>query len=159
MRIGIGYDIHRLVEDRKFILGGVEIPYRKGLLGHSDGDVLLHAIIDAALGAMSSGDIGEHFPNTALAYKDISSIELLKEAYLLISSKGYIVESIDSTIIAEEPSLTNFKKEMSVRISRVLHIRPENVNIKATTHEGLGALGRGEGIAAYAVVLLKNRSQ
>lgn len=155
MRVGVGYDIHRLVDKRPLYLGGVQIPYNKGLLGHSDGDVLLHAIIDAMFGAAGCKDLGEHFPNTNVAYKGVSSIELLKRAYGFLSKKGYSVKNIDSTVIAEEPMLSPFKKKIKARIADVLHISSEDVSIKATTNEGLGSLGKGEGIAAYAVVLLK----
>lgn len=155
MRIGIGYDIHRLERKRKLYLGGVHIPHNKGLFGHSDADVLLHAIIDAMFGAAGCGDIGEHFPNKDITYKGASSIKLLKQAYIIVSKRGYGVENIDSTIIAEAPLLTPFKKKMKQNIADALNMQAQDINIKAATNERLGAVGRGEGIAAYAVVLLR----
>lgn len=156
MRIGIGYDVHRLAEGRQLILGGVEIPFEKGLLGHSDADVLLHAICDALLGAAALGDIGRHFPDTSQEFKDINSLVLLERTGQLIKEQGYTIVNIDSTVIAQRPKLSPYLDEMAVNIGRVLNIIPEQVNIKATTTEGLGWEGSGEGIAAQAVVLLKN---
>lgn len=153
-KIGIGYDIHRLVEQRKLMLGGIEIPYLKGLLGHSDGDSVLHAICDAILGAMAKGDIGEHFPVTDPKYDNISSVELLKKVDELVKQNNYQIENIDTSIIAEEPKLGPFKKQMVRKIAQTLNIDEEKVNIKATTNEGLDAIGNGEAIAAHAVVLL-----
>ncbi len=153
-RIGIGYDIHRLVEGRKLILGGVEIPYEKGLDGHSDADVLLHAICDAILGAMCKGDIGEHFPNTDPAYKDISSIVLLEKVGDLLKEEGYCITNIDTMLQAEEPNIKSFKAAMKENIAKALSLDVETINIKATTQERLGALGNKEGIAAFASVLL-----
>jgi len=154
-RIGIGYDIHRLVEGRKLFLGGVEIPYIKGLLGHSDADVLLHAICDAMLGAVASGDIGEHFPDTDQKYQDISSVELLKIVGALLREKGFKIGNIDTIVIAEEPTISPFKKLMQAKIAQTLNIGEESVNIKAKTNEGLGEIGAKEAIACYAVVLLE----
>jgi len=154
MRIGIGYDIHRLVEERKLILGGVEIPYLKGLIGYSDGDVVLHAIADALLGALALGDIGQHFPNTDPDYKDIPSKEILKKAMQMVSAKKYDVNNVDTAIIAEEPKIMPFRDKMVDTIADTLGIDRSRVNIKATTNEGVGAMGRGEAIAAYAVVAL-----
>ena len=153
-RIGIGYDIHRLVEGRKLFIGGVEIPYIKGLLGHSDGDVLLHAICDAFLGALGQGDIGELFPDSDPKYHGISSVELLKEVNALVKKKGFLVGNIDTVVIAEEPILSPFKKPIQKKIAQVLSIREENVNIKAKTNEGLDEIGEGEAIAAYAVAII-----
>ncbi len=156
MRIGTGYDVHRLVADRDLILGGVKIPYEKGLLGHSDADVLLHAVMDALLGAAALGDIGRHFPDTDGAYKDISSIELLKRVRDLLADKLYVVENIDATIIAQRPKLAPYLPQMAANIAKVLGIEEDRVNIKATTEEGLGFTGEGLGIAANAVCLLES---
>ena len=153
-RIGIGYDIHRLVEGRKLFIGAVEIPYLKGLLGHSDGDVLLHAICDALLGAIAEGDLGEHFPDTDPKYHGICSVELLKIVMDLVKKKGYGISNIDAVVIAQEPTLTPFKKQIKERIASVLMISKESVNIKAKTNEGLGELGKKEAIACYAVAML-----
>jgi len=156
-RIGYGYDVHRLVEGRKLILGGVEIEFDKGLEGHSDADVVLHAICDAMLGAAALGDIGEHFPPDNLKYKDADSRELLKQVYKKVIASGWSqIENIDVTIMAERPKLGKFKSRMKKEIARTLKIDSSRVNIKATTTEGLGAVGRQEGIAAAAVCLLKN---
>jgi len=149
-RIGIGYDIHRLVEDRKLFIGGVEIPYIKGLLGHSDADVLLHAICDALLGAAGEGDIGEHFPDTDAKYRDISSLELLKSVGGLIKKKGFCVSNIDAIVIAQEPNLKPFKNRIEEKIAQALDLDQGVVNIKAKTNEGLGEIGNKEAIAAYA---------
>ena len=153
MRIGIGYDIHRLVEGRKLVLGGVEIKNPKGLLGHSDADVLLHAIGDAILGAISAGDIGTHFPNDDVKYKGISSIKLLERIADILKKNRNHVLNIDSVIIAEEPKLASHISAMKQNISQALGIKPEDVGIKATTNEQVGSIGRGEAIAAYAVIL------
>ena len=152
MRVGLGYDIHRLVEGRKLMLGGVEIPYIKGLEGYSDADVLLHAICDAILGAIGKGDIGIHFPDTDPAFKDIPSIELLDEVKETLKTSGYKIINIDSTLILEEPKLGPFKNKMKQIISRLLGVAEDMINIKATTQEGVGSIGRGEAIAAYAIV-------
>lgn len=150
MKVGIGYDVHKLVEGRRLILGGVEIPFEKGLLGHSDGDVLLHAICDALLGAAGKGDIGQHFPDTDPEYKDISSLILLEKVKGLI--KEYRINNIDSIVIAQEPQLAPYLEKMKENIAQVLKIDRGKINIKATTTEKLGSIGRGEGIAAYAMV-------
>ncbi len=154
MRIGTGYDVHRLVPERDLIVGGVKIPYEKGLLGHSDADVLLHAIMDALLGAAALGDIGLHFPDNDSAYKGISSLLLLKKTGELLLEKGYLIENIDSVIIAQEPKMRPYIEEMRKNIADVLEIEVEQVNVKATTEEGLGFTGAKEGIAASAVCLL-----
>ena len=159
MRIGIGYDIHRLVEGRNLILGGVRIPYERGLQGHSDADVVLHAISDALLGAASGGDIGELFPDTDPRYKDIKSAELLEKVYVLIKDKGYIINNIDTIIIAEEPKLTCFKKQIQQNIARLLNIPADRVGVKAKTNEGLGDIGKKEAIASYAAVLLELKKE
>jgi 2-C-methyl-D-erythritol 2,4-cyclodiphosphate synthase len=156
MRIGTGYDVHKLVEDRDLILGGVKIPYIKGLLGHSDADVLLHAIMDALLGAAALGDIGKHFPDHDNAYKDISSMDLLRKVKTLLENKLYVVENIDATIIAQKPKLATYIPDMIKNVANILDIEEDQVNIKATTEEGLGFTGEGLGIAANAVCLLEN---
>ena len=154
MRVGQGYDVHRLVEGRDLILGGVTVPYEKGLLGHSDADVLVHAVMDALLGAAALGDIGQHFPDTDPAYKGISSIELLKYVGALLEEKGYVVENIDATVIAQRPKLAAFRPQMAANIAEALHLEVGRVSVKATTEEGLGFTGSGEGIAAQAITLL-----
>lgn len=154
MRIGQGYDVHRLVEGRKLILGGVSIPYEKGLLGHSDADVLVHAVMDALLGAAALGDIGQHFPDTDPAYKGISSIELLKHVGRLLEEQGYVIENIDATIIAQNPKLAPYRPRMAENIAEALKISVDQVSVKATTEEHLGFTGRGEGISSQAVALL-----
>lgn len=158
-KIGIGYDIHRLVEGRKLFIGGVEIPYIKGLLGHSDGDILLHAISDALLGATGEGDIGEHFPDADPKYYNISSIELLKTVADLVDKKGFLVSNIDAVVIVQEPILSPFKNQMRLSISQALGIKAWAVNIKAKTNEGLGEIGRKEAIACWAVVLLRKKER
>ncbi len=155
MRVGTGYDVHRLTDDRKLIMGGVEIPYEKGLLGHSDADVLLHAIMDALFGAAGMGDIGKHFPDSDPAYKGISSIKLLDKAGQLLDEAGYVIENIDATIIAQRPKMRPYIAQMIENISETLKLEPGQVNIKATTEEGLGFTGSGEGIAAQAVCLIE----
>jgi len=157
MRIGIGYDIHRLVEDRKLILGGVEIPYVKGLLGYSDGDVLLHAISDALLGALALGDIGQHFPNTDTQYKDISSIKILNKAMEMVRGRGYAINNLDTMIIAEEPKIHPFRSRMIGVLADIMGAAKGDISIKATTNEEVGSLGRGDAIAAYAVVTLAKK--
>jgi len=154
MKIGIGYDVHRFAKNRKLIIGGVEIPYKKGLLGHSDADVLLHAITDALLGAAGLGDIGEHFPDKDPEYKGISSILLLKKTASLLKEKGYKIVNIDSIVITEEPKLSPYKDEMKKNIAEALEISPENVNVKGKTEEKLGFTGRKKGIKAEAAALL-----
>lgn len=153
-RIGIGYDIHRLVEGRKLFLGGVEIPYIKGLLGHSDGDALLHAICDALLGAVAEGDIGQHFPDSDPRYQGISSTELLKTVADLIKDKDFLINNVDTVIIAQEPVLSPFKKQIQESIAQILKINQSCVNIKAKTNEGLGEIGKKEAIACWAAVTL-----
>ncbi|MCX5708874.1 MAG: 2-C-methyl-D-erythritol 2,4-cyclodiphosphate synthase [Candidatus Omnitrophica bacterium] len=155
-KIGIGYDIHRLVDDRKLFLGGVEIPYIKGLLGHSDGDALLHALCDALLGAMGEGDIGEHFPDTDSAYQNISSVGLLIETFALVKKNDYIISNIDAVVIAQEPNLAPFKKPMRLKISSALGIPEERINIKAKTNNGLGEIGAKAAIACFVAVILTN---
>jgi len=155
MRIGTGYDLHKLIKDRKLIIGGVEIDYELGLLGHSDADVLLHAITDAILGAAGLGDIGKHFPDTDNKYKGANSRELLKTAYALVQEKGLSIENIDATIIAERPKMLPHIEKMRNNISEDLGIKLDQINIKATTSEGLGFIGRKEAIAAEAIALLK----
>ncbi|HGJ65854.1 TPA: 2-C-methyl-D-erythritol 2,4-cyclodiphosphate synthase [bacterium] len=155
MRIGIGYDIHRLEKNRDLVLGGVKIPYKLGLDGHSDADVLLHAISDALLGALALGDIGQHFPNTDPQYKGISSIILLEKVNSLIKEKGYITNNVDSVVIAEEPKLAPFIPAMRENIAKALNISAESVSIKATTAEKLGSIGQGKGISAEAVVSIR----
>lgn len=151
MRVGIGYDVHKLVDGRKLIIGGITIPFEKGLLGHSDADVLVHAIMDAMLGAAALGDIGKHFPDTDMKYKGVDSMELLKEVNEKILSKGYRVNNIDAVIIAQKPKMAPYIEQMVERISEVIGIEKQWINIKATTTEGLGFAGRGEGIAAQAI--------
>lgn len=154
MRIGTGYDVHRLAEGRKCVIGGVEIPYEKGLLGHSDADVLLHAIMDALLGAAALGDIGRHFPDTDEAYRGISSLELLKKVGEMLCEQTFLVENIDATVIAQAPKMRPHIDRMRENIAAALDIEAAQVNVKATTEEGLGFTGSGEGIAAQAVCLL-----
>ncbi|MCI8764007.1 MAG: 2-C-methyl-D-erythritol 2,4-cyclodiphosphate synthase [Lachnospiraceae bacterium] len=154
MRIGQGYDVHRLTEGRDLILGGVKIPYEKGLLGHSDADVLLHAVTDALLGAAALGDIGQHFPDTDPEYRGISSIELLQRVGKLLEERGYVVGNVDATVIAQRPKLAAYCRRMTENIAAALHLEKERVSVKATTEEGLGFTGSGEGIAAQAVALL-----
>ena len=156
MRIGQGYDVHKLVEGRDLILGGVTVPYEKGLLGHSDADVLVHAVMDALLGAAALGDIGQHFPDTDPKYKGISSIALLKEVGALLEKEGYIIENIDTTIIAQRPKLAAYRPQMAKNIAEVLHLEVNQVSVKATTEEGLGFTGSGEGISSQAITLLSH---
>ena len=154
MRIGTGYDVHRLVDDRKLIIGGVDIPYEKGLLGHSDADVLIHAIMDALIGAAALGDIGRHFPDTDPAYEGISSVLLLEHTRELLKKEGYLPGNIDATIIAQRPKMAPHIEQMRKIIASALQIDIGSVNIKATTEEGLGFTGRGEGIASLASALI-----
>ena len=155
LRIGHGYDVHRLVEGRKLILGGVDIPWEKGLLGHSDADVLVHAVMDALTGAARLGDIGKLFPDTDPAYAGISSLKLLSEVGRLLGEKGFAVVNIDATLLAQAPKVGPYKQRMAENIAAALGIGPERVNVKATTEEGLGFTGDGSGMAAHAVVLLE----
>ncbi|NLK98843.1 MAG: 2-C-methyl-D-erythritol 2,4-cyclodiphosphate synthase [Epulopiscium sp.] len=155
MRIGMGYDVHRLVEDRELIIGGVKIPYEKGLLGHSDADVLLHAIMDALLGAAAKGDIGKHFPDTDEQYKGISSLELLKRVKNVLAVEKFSILNIDSTIIAQKPKMAPYIDKMRKNIAEALDISINQINIKATTEEGLGFTGEGQGISAHAICLIQ----
>ncbi len=157
MRIGFGYDAHRLTEGRRLVLGGVEVPYEKGLLGHSDADVLVHAIIDALLGAAALGDLGSHFPPTDPQYKDISSLELLRRIRELLKRKGYNISNIDSTVVCQEPRLSDNIPEMVENITGTLQVEAGRVNIKATTEEGMGFTGSGSGVSAHAVALLEEK--
>ena len=157
LRIGHGYDVHRLVEGRKLILGGVDIPWEKGLLGHSDADVLVHAVMDALTGAARLGDIGKLFPDTDPAYAGISSLKLLSEVGRLLGEKGFAVVNIDATLLAQAPKVGPYKQRMAEKIAAALGIGPERVNVKATTEEGLGFTGEGLGIAAHAVVLIDEK--
>jgi len=150
-RIGIGYDIHPLADKRKLFIGGVEIPYTKGLLGHSDADVLLHALSDALLGAVAAGDIGEHFPDADPQYQNISSAELLKKVADLVDDKGFKIHNLDTIIIAQEPKLTSFKNKIRQKIAQILGINPAQVNVKAKTNNSLGDIGSKEAIASFAV--------
>lgn len=156
MRIGFGYDVHQLVEGRKLIIGGLDIPHEKGLLGHSDADVLIHAVMDSILGAMALGDIGYHFPDTDEKYKDVSSLYLLSQVKLIMDENKYKIGNIDSTIAAEKPKLAGFISEMRKNISEVLDTPVENIGIKATTTEKLGFVGEEKGISSYSVCLLEN---
>jgi 2-C-methyl-D-erythritol 2,4-cyclodiphosphate synthase len=155
-RVGIGFDVHPLVEGRKLILGGVEIPYSKGLLGHSDADVLVHALCDAVLGAISEGDLGSHFPDTDPRYRNVSSMILLHEVAEMAGEKGFRIVNVDATIVAQEPKLAEYIPRMIDNIGNVLGIGPDRVNVKATSPEGLGFLGRGEGIIGQSVVLVED---
>jgi len=157
MKVGFGYDSHRLVEGRPLVIGGVEIPFEKGLLGHSDADVLLHAISDALLGAIGEGDLGRHFPDTDPAYKDLSSLLILQKINDLAERKGLVVGNLDSTVVLEKPRLAEFVPLMVARIASVLGVEQGRVNVKAKTNEKMGFIGRGEGIAAFAVVTVKEK--
>lgn len=157
MRAGLGYDVHRLVPGRKLMLGGVEISFEKGLLGHSDADVLLHALCDAMLGAAGLGDIGMHFPDTDSRYKNISSLVLLESTRVMIRNAGYRVENIDATVFAQAPKIAPYRIAIQKSIASALQLEIDAVNIKATTTEGLGTIGEGEGIGAMCVALLKKR--
>ena len=156
-RIGQGFDVHQLVEGRPLIIGGITIPYEKGLLGHSDADVLLHTVADACLGAVGEGDIGKHFPDTDPAFKDADSAKLLIHVWGIVKAKGYEIGNIDCTIIAQKPKMLPYIPEMRARIAKLLETSEDNVNVKATTTEKLGFTGRGEGIAAQVAVLLKKK--
>lgn len=158
MRVGIGYDVHRFAPDRKLILGGTEIPFEAGLLGHSDADVLVHAVMDALLGAAALGDIGSHFPDTDERYKGISSMELLKETARLLDDRGYVIENIDAVVICQKPKLRPYIDIMRKNIADCLALETDQVSVKATTEEGLGFTGRMEGIASKAVCLLEKYS-
>jgi len=155
MRIGSGFDIHRLVPDRKLVLGGVTIPFERGLLGHSDADVLIHALCDALLGAAALGDIGQHFPDTDPLYKDIASLKLLSRTMEMVNGKGFKVGNIDATIFAEAPKLSPYRNDMRRILAQAMGIEITQVSVKATTLEGLGVLGKGEGIGAMCIALLE----
>jgi 2-C-methyl-D-erythritol 2,4-cyclodiphosphate synthase len=155
MRVGTGYDVHRLVTGRKLVLGGVVIPFEKGLMGHSDADVLVHAVCDALLGAAAMGDIGLHFPDTDPKLKDVSSMKLLAQTVEMIRRKGYVVENIDSIVFAEAPKIGSYRSKMQQNLAKTIDVEPDCINIKATTTEGLGFIGKGQGIAAMSVALLK----
>jgi 2-C-methyl-D-erythritol 2,4-cyclodiphosphate synthase len=159
MRVGHGYDVHRLVEGRKLILGGVEIPYEKGLLGHSDADVLTHAVMDALLGAVALGDIGAHFPDSDPAYAGADSLRLLDYVVALLKERGWQIGNVDATILAQRPKLAPYIPQMRGQLAQHLEVSPEQVNVKATTEEGLGFTGSGEGIAAHAVVLVERTAE
>lgn len=154
MRVGLGYDVHKLVEGRKLIIGGIDVPHEKGLLGHSDADVLIHAVMDSILGALALGDIGKHFPDTDEKYKGADSMKLLEFVYNLINEKGYGIGNIDATIIAQSPKMAPHIQNMRENIAKVLNTSIENINVKATTEEGLGFTGAKEGIAAQSICLL-----
>ncbi|MED3548906.1 2-C-methyl-D-erythritol 2,4-cyclodiphosphate synthase [Cytobacillus praedii] len=156
-RIGQGFDVHQLTEGRPLIIGGIEIPYEKGLLGHSDADVLLHTVADACLGAIGEGDIGRHFPDTDQAFKDADSAKLLEHVWKLVKEKGYELVNADCTIIAQMPKMAPYIEPMRERIAQLLETNKENINVKATTTEKLGFAGRGEGIASQVAVLLQKR--
>jgi 2-C-methyl-D-erythritol 2,4-cyclodiphosphate synthase len=158
-RIGQGFDVHQLTEGRPLIIGGITIPYEKGLLGHSDADVLLHTVSDACLGAIGEGDIGKHFPDTDPNFKDADSAKLMTHVWQLVKDKGYELVNADCTIIAQKPKMAPYIEQMRVRIAELLEASPEQINVKATTTEHLGFTGRGEGIASQAVVLLKKINQ
>lgn len=155
MKIGIGYDVHKLVKGRKLIIGGVNIPFEKGLLGHSDADVLIHAIMDSILGALGAGDIGKHFPDTDEQYKDISSLVLLERVYNIMKKEKYEIGNVDSIIVAQRPKMAPYIEEMKKNIAYILNTDTSNINIKATTTENLGFVGKEEGIASYSVCILK----
>ena len=158
MRVGIGYDIHRLVEEKKLFLGGVEIPYIKGLISHTDGDVVLHAIADAILGALALGDIGQHFPDSDPDYKNMPSGHILQRVARIVAEKNFVIENIDTAIIAEEPKIHPFKDKMVENIANILGVNRSKINVKATTNEGVGSIGRGDAIAAYAVATLESKT-
>ena len=159
MRVGFGYDVHRLVEERKLILGGVEIPYEKGLLGHSDADVLVHAVMDAMLGAAGMGDIGRHFPDSDNQYKGIDSMILLQKVTELLTEAGYMVNNIDVTVVAQRPKLAGYIPQMEAHLAKAVQVEEDAVNVKATTTEKLGFEGEGLGMSAYAVCTIQKRQQ
>ncbi len=155
MRVGIGFDVHRLIEGRPFILGGVKVPFEKGLEGFSDADVLTHAIIDAMFGAIAAGDLGHYFPDTDVQFKDISSLKLLEDAVKILKNRGYRVSNIDAIVILEKPKLASYRQQIREMLAKVIGLDVSRISIKATTTEGLGFTGRGEGIATQAVVLVE----
>ena len=157
MRVGLGYDVHKLVEDRDLILGGVTVPHSLGLLGHSDADVLTHAIMDALLGAAALGDIGKHFPDTDPEYKGADSMKLMAHVRDLIEEKGYVIVNVDATIIAQRPKLRPYIDQMEENIAKVLRVERDQINVKATTNEKLGEIGRNEAIQAHSVILLRKK--
>lgn len=157
IRVGLGYDVHQLVEERDLIIGGVCIPYEKGLLGHSDADVLTHAIMDAIIGAIGEGDIGKHFPDTDSLYKDVTSLKLLEYVQTLLEGRDYVIGNIDATIVAQNPKMAPYLKEMKENIAKILKIKCDQINIKATTEEGLGVTGEGRGIASHAITLVQKK--
>ena len=157
MRIGIGYDVHRFSRNRRLIIGGVAVPYKKGLLGHSDADVLCHAVTDAILGAAGLGDIGRHFPDTDPRFRDADSILLLSQAYKTVKERGFVIHNVDSVVIAEVPKLSPFIPSMVEALARALETTPDRVNVKATTTEGLGFEGKKKGVAAWAAVILDEK--
>ena len=155
MRVGTGYDVHKLISKRKLVLGGVAIPFEKGLLGHSDADVLIHSICDALLGAAGLGDIGLHFPDIDPKFKNISSIKLLEKTYQMVCKKGFNLKNLDSIVFAQEPKISPFREKMQQNIAHAMNVNTDCINIKATTTEGLGMFGRGEGMGAMSVVLIE----
>ncbi len=155
MQVGLGYDVHKLVGGRQLVLGGVDVPYEKGLLGHSDADVLTHAVCDALLGAAGLGDIGMHFPDTDPKYKEISSIKLLQETVQMLSEKGFVIINIDTVIFAEAPKLSPYRQAMQTTLATAMKLEPRRINIKATTTEGLGTIGQGQGIGAMCIALIE----
>ncbi len=155
MRVGIGFDVHRFIEGRPFILGGVKVPFEKGLEGFSDADVLTHAIIDAMFGAIAAGDLGHYFPDTDVQFKDISSLKLLEDAVKILKNRGYRVSNIDAIVILEKPKLASYRQQIREMLAKVIGLDVSRISIKATTTEGLGFTGRGEGIATQAVVLVE----
>lgn len=155
MRVGVGYDVHRLVDGRKLVLGGIDIPFEKGLMGHSDADALIHAICDALLGAAGLGDIGVHFPDTDPSYKNISSMKILHKTVQLVLNNGFSIVNIDTVIFAETPKMSPYRQAMQTNIATVIELDPDRINIKATTTEGLGMIGQGEGIGAMCVALIE----
>ena len=158
MKVGIGYDIHRLVEERRLFLGGIEIPYIKGLISHTDGDVVLHAIADAILGALALGDIGQHFPDSDPGYKNMPSGNILQRVAGLLAKNNFVIGNIDTAIIAEEPKIYPFREKMIEKIAGILGVERSKINVKATTNEGVGSIGRGDAIAAYAVAVLESKT-
>ena len=155
MRVGLGYDVHRLVDGRKLTLGGIDIPFEKGLMGHSDADVLIHAICDALFGAAGLGDIGVHFPDTDPAYKDISSMKILSKTVQMVLANGFSIVNIDTVIFAETPKMSPYRQAMQTILAAAMEVEPQRINIKATSTEGLGMIGQGEGIGAMCVVLIQ----
>ena len=158
MRVGIGYDIHRLVEEKKLFLGGIEIPYVKGLISHTDGDVVMHAIADAILGALGLGDIGQYFPDSDPGYKNMPSGDILQRVARLLTEKNFVIGNIDTAIIAEEPKIYPFRDKMVENIANILGVDKSKINVKATTNEGVGSIGKGDAIAAYAVATLESKT-